>query len=409
MRKFLLYLVIYNYIFPIRLVAIPKFEWFILSLPLIYVYLNWHISSVHFRHIRYRTTLSFGIVMGSLGLLSSLLHYGDFMSPGIFMKFFLMLIIANSILIWSYHIYGDAYLDKIFTIMVVSGLIIAASNFVEFFIPSFRIFLLKLIAVTGNSSYDISFRTHGFASSGGASLSLGMVCLSLIAYLKFSVSVAARFRIFYFVSFLFIYVSNIVIGRTGLFLGAPIVFYLLLFGGLSIFNLGKRLLLIVSIVFLGVQIVSIIDTKLLDVLYMYGLEPVYKYVHFGSFESKTTTGVSKMYFMPQIEHLLTGAGFWRWPTNGYSLPDPGYMKILVSTGILGFIIFYVYQFIIYLEAFKFFKVRYNSKVLLMFLFFILFLAEFKEAVFVQNYAFKILMLLITYSWFNKRSESICVE
>ena len=81
------------------------------------------------------------------------------------------------------------FIEKIITILVVSGLIISTTNILEFFIPSFRAFLFKIIAVAGNASYDTSFRTHGFASGGGASLSLGILVLSLISYFKFTISV----------------------------------------------------------------------------------------------------------------------------------------------------------------------------------------------------------------------------
>ena len=145
-------------------------------------------------------------------------------------------------------------------------------------------------------------------------------------------------------------------------------------------------------------------------MFKFGLEPIYNFVNFGTFESKTTSHVSSMYFIPDALHLITGAGFWRWPTNGYPLPDPGYMKLLTSTGIFGFIIFYGYQFIIYFETFKFFNKKYNLKMFFMFLFSILFLAELKEAVFAQNYAFKVFALLITYSWFNNNNNNnICYK
>lgn len=409
MRYLFFYLSVYNFIFPIRLIAVPKFEWIILSIPLIWVGINLKKNLKYFSHNRYKSTLVFSLIMSFIGYVSSLIYNGDFISVGVFMKFFLMIIIANSILIWGFNLYGDNFLQKIIKILIISALIISTTNILEFFIPSFRVFLFKTIAVTGNSSYDISFRTHGFASGGGASLSLGILVLSLISYFKFTISNSKLSKGFYFISFIFIYISNIVIGRTGLFLGLPIIIYLLVFKNLSIFNVFKKGLILAILSFCIVSIISSIDEKLLNVLYKYGLEPIYKYVNYGSFESTTTSGVVNMYFIPDSLHLITGAGFWRWPTNNYLLPDPGYMKLLTSTGIFGFIIFYCYQFIIYYESFKFFNRRYKLTVLLFFLFSILFIAELKEAVFTQNYAFKIFALLITYSWFNKKDNNLCVE
>lgn len=409
MRYLFFYLSVYNFIFPIRLIAVPKFEWLILSIPLIWVGINFKKKIKYFSHIRYKTTLIFSLIMSIIGCISSLIYNGDFISVRVFMKFFLMIIIANSIIIWSYNLYGGDFINKIIKILVVSALIISITNILEFFIPSFRVFLFKTIAVTGNASYDTSFRTHGFASGGGASLSLGILVMSLLSYFKFTISNSKLSKGFYFISFIFIFLSNIVIGRTGLFLGLPIIIYLLVFKNLSIFNFLKKGLTLAFLTFCIFSIIRNIDEELLNVMYKYGLEPIYKYVNYGSFESKTTTGVLNMYFLPDALHLLTGAGFWRWPTNGYPLPDPGYMKLLTSTGIFGFIIFYSYQFIIYFESFKFFKRKYKLTILFFFLFSILFIAELKEAVFTQNYAFKIMVLLITYSWFNKKDNNLCVE
>ena len=408
MKYLLFYLSVYNFIFPIRLIAIPKFEWLLLALPLVYVGFNFKNNYKYFSHIRYKSTFIFSLIMILIGYISSLLYMGDFMSVMIFFKFFLMIIIANSILIWGFHNYGEKFIEKIITILVVSGLIISTTNILEFFIPSFRAFLFKIIAVTGNASYDTSFRTHGFASGGGASLSLGILVLSLISYFKFTISKNTLSRIFYFSAFIYIYLSNIVIGRTGLFLGVPIICYLLILKNLTFFNFFKKSLILVLISLGITSIIGMIDEKLMNVLYKYGLEPIYNFVNFGRFESKTTSHVASMYFIPDTIHLLTGAGFWRWPTNGYPLPDPGYMKLLTSTGIFGLTIFYGYQLIIYFESFKFYNKVYSLKIFFMFLFSILFFAEFKEAVFTQNYAFKVFAILITYSWFNRKNIKIYV-
>ncbi|MDA8807643.1 hypothetical protein N9N09_01625 [Flavobacteriaceae bacterium] len=401
MRFLLFYLCLYNFVFPIRLVAIPKFEWIILSIPLIWVLINFKKKLKYFSYTRFKTTFIFSIIMSIIGCISSLIYDGDYISVIVFMKFFLMITIANSLIIWGYYLYGNDFINKIIKILVISALIISTTNVIEFFNPEFRRFLFETIAVTGNSSYDTSFRTHGFASSGGASLSLGILVLALISYFKYSISEDNVSKGFYFFCFLFVYMSNIVIGRTGLFLGAPIVMYLLFFKNLSILNIFKKIFNVAILYFLIIYLINTIDEKLLDVMFKYGLEPIYKYLAYGTFESETTSGVVNMYYVPDVLHIFTGAGFWRWPTLGYSLPDPGYMKLIMSTGIFGVIIFYSYQLVIYREAYVFFTRKYKLKEIFFFLFIVLFLSELKEAVFTQNYAFKVLSLLLVYSWFLK--------
>ena len=327
------------------------------------------------------------------------------MATMMFSKWFLFFIIATGIVLWSYSLYGMYFFNKLCAVMVCAGLIIAASNVLEFFSSDFRQFLLSFIDVTGNSSYDTSFRTHGFASGGGASLSIGILVLSFVAYLKFVNSTRSLQKIFYYCAFIFIYISNLVIGRTGLFLGMPVFIYLVFFRNLQLKNIFKRFIIIGLLVSISLYLISLIDERLMNVIYKYGLEPIYRYRELGTFESKTTSHVITMYWWPNWVHIITGAGFWRWPTCGYDLPDPGYMKLLMSTGLFGFIIFYSYQMVIYYEAFKYYVNGYGLKLLFAFLFSVLFFAELKEAVFVQNYGFKILSLFIVNSWLGVYKKS----
>lgn len=336
------------------------------------------------------------------GVISSIINDGDYLSLLIFFKFIFTLFLSTAIVLWGIRLYKDRFFQKILSIIVVSGLIIAATNVLEYFLPPFRLLLLKYISVTGNTDYELSFRTHGFASSGGASLSVGTLVVCLLSFWKYKISETRFDKTFYYLSFILIYVSILVIGRTGLFLGFPIVMFLLFFEGISILSFFKKAV-IISLLVLGISsVLSILSDDDVNIFFKYGLEPIYNYMEYGTFESKSTTAVSKMYYLPEAVHFLFGAGFWRYPTHNYPLPDVGYMKMLMSTGIFGVLIFYSYQITIYKEVYKFYSAKYKLKFLFLFLFLIPFLGELKESFFTQNYTFKILSILIVYSWIVKK-------
>ena len=412
MKNFLFYLSVYNFIFPLRLQIIPKSELLIFAIPLLWFLINFNKFKSILSYDRYKTSFYYVVILILFGTLSSLLNNGDYMSLTIFFKFFFSIILSTSIILWGINLYGDRFFETLLSIIIISGFIISLTNLIEFFHPPFRFFLLKTIDVTGNTDYEMSFRTHGFASSGGSSLSLGILITSILSFLKFKMSKNKTKKLALYLMFLFLYISTLVIGRTGFFVGIPIVLYFLFFEGISFSGFFKKTFSVFAILITLTQIISIIAEDDLNILYKYGLEPIFNYVENGSFESRSSTAVVKMYYIPDIMHLIFGAGFWRWPTHGYDLSDVGYMKMLMSTGIFGVIFFYSYQVIIYKEAFSFYVKEYDLKVVFLFLFFVLFIVEFKESVFTQNYGSKLLILLIVFSWIEKaktKRKLECVE
>lgn len=409
MKYLLFYISVYNFIFPIRLNIIPKFEVLLFTLPLLWLLINFKKNKHIFNHHRYKTSLLFIIILIILGTFSSLFNQGDFLSVLVFFKFFFTIILSTSILLWGMSLFGDIYFEKILSIIIISGLIISITNVIEYFSPTFRIFLLNIINVTGNTDYEMSFRTHGFASSGGASLSVGILVVSLISFFKSKISKDKFERFLFYTLFILIYMSIIIIGRTGLFLGLPIVIYILFFEGISIFSLFKKAFIFFLILFSTTYLISILSEDDVNIFFKYGLEPIYNYIEYGSFTSKTTAAVSKMYFFPDFIHIIFGAGFWRYPTYNYALPDTGYMKTLLSTGIFGVIIFYSYQIKIYREIYIFLSKKYKLKILFFYLLLIPFLGELKESFFTQNYTFKILSLLIVYSWIFKMKNRTLIK
>lgn len=403
MRKILLYLFVYNFIFPLRLRIIPRSEWILMILPLLWVLIFHARSLTYFRSADFRLAFIFSLVLSTCAFLSSLFNGGDFIGFSLFLKYSLMVVVANSIVIFGRHLLRRNLEGTLTKAIVLSGVLVAVTNIIEFFNNNFRMWLFGVIEVTGNSSYDVSFRTHGLASSGGSSLSLGLLVIALISFaMSRNRELGHALRFFYGLSFFVLYCSNFVVGRTGLFLGLPIVIWLLFFSsGFSISSAFKGLLRISLIVLCSKNIISLIDEDSLNIIYKFGLEPVYNFVEKGSLESKTTNNVANMYFFPDIHHFLFGAGFWRWPTHGYNLPDPGYMKLLMSTGIFGSMLFYWYHSIVFRNAFSRLLILFRDRRILLYILLIFYVAEFKEAVFVQNYSFKVMLLLLVSIWSSR--------
>ena len=412
MKHFLFYLSFYNFIYPIRLSFIPNFEYLLYVILFIWMNNNWNYVAPFFNIKEYKKTILFCSVMIIIGALSSIINQGDYLSLIIFFKFLFGVSVAVILGSWANKLYGLNSFVKILRLIIFSGLIIAISNVIEFFYLPFRFFLLGIIDTTGNTAYDTSFRTHGFASSGGASLSVGILITSILSLFRYTVSVNKIERVKYLIIGVFLYISLMVIGRTGLFIGAPIIFYILVFYNSNFKKIFYKGIIIMPIFALMISLVDVIDEKDINIFYKYSLEPIYNYIEYGKFESRSSNAVSNMYYLPEDAHLFLGAGYWRWPTYSYELSDVGYMKILMSTGLIGMFIFFRYQIIIYYNSYLFYKKRYKFKVGFFLLFFVPFLLEAKEEFLTQNYGFKIMILLITYSWFFTKSlkrKNLCAE
>jgi len=134
-----------------------------------------------------------------------------------------------------------------------------------------------------------------------------------------------------------------------------------------------------------------------DALYFYAnysFEPFNNYLEYGSFETISTAEIAKMYFLPDLKHIVFGAGFVNKPLHGYILPDPGYMKVLLSFGVIGFILFYSLSAVIIYRAYTYlceFDARYKFMFIIVLVSF--FIYEWKEPGLYQNYGFRILILL----------------
>lgn len=394
---FLLFaLLVYNFVFPIRLKILPGSE--------IFLYLvTMSMAIFHFNYLKrfykleiFQPLIFFTLALLILAIFSILLNNSYDLLPLIsIVKFVFAIFLSFIFSLISLKKYGEYSFKIIIILFVLSCLLISITCMLEFFFPIFKMIFANLINTSGNIEYAESFRVHGLATGGGASLSVGLAIGSVLSLFLSNNYKGSQSILWGGIAF-YIFITTILVGRTGFFL--LLLFYFSHFS----FKLSLKSILLVSLVmFLVFFIVSQLNEDVLNLLYGYGLEPIKNYNETGSFESKTTNQVINMFYLPEPLHFLFGAGYWRYPTHGYSLSDVGYMKVLMSYGIFGFIIFYLFQFFIYLKAFIFYSKKFNSKLIFLFIFFIMFLTEFKEEFFVQNYAFKMIVFLAVFSFTKK--------
>lgn len=393
------FILIYNFIFPIRLNFIPGSEiiLYVLSFSVIFFIRNNIINNLKSKE--FLSLLLIIFVLFQFGIISHLINTStDFYQFVMLIKYVFAFVLSIVLINFIIKIFHQESLILLLNFIILSGLLVAASCLLEFFLPEFKVFFALLIDTSGNIVYEDSFRVHGLATGGGASLSIGLMLTSLISFLMSKKTDGIK-SIVYFLVFVFIYLCLLIVGRTGFFLlSFVIILYL-------IKNFYSFKVLIVMLVFSMLVYSSyfMLNEDVKNIIMGYGLEPINNFLQHGRFESKTTSHLSEMYYFPDVEHFFIGAGFWRYPTHDYILSDVGYMKVLLSFGIFGFLIFYLLQLVVYTRAFIFYKKLYNESFITFFIFFSLFIVEFKEAFFVQNYAFKILTLLVVFYFVKKKN------
>lgn len=405
--SFFLVLSFYNFVYPIRLKIIPYSEYFLYIIFVVWAIQNYSYVIKFFKIKKYKTAVYISLILMFLGFVSSLVNNGDYGAVFQYFKLLFSFSVSLILIAWNYKLYGEKSFLIIVNWFIIFGLVIALSNILEFYSYAFKMLLVSIIDTTGNTTYEISYRTHGFASSGGASLSVGIMLTGIMALFMNFITKKTVGRILYFIYAAVIILSLLVVGRTGLLLGLFSYTIILVFQNTSLSNIFVKLIAIFLAYIAILYLMSAQQGVDYDIIYEYGMEPVYNLINYGKFESSSSNAIIRMYYFPDFEHFILGAGFWKIPTYNYILSDVGYFKILMSTGIIGFLIFYLYQLHIYYKAYMHYSGKYGFKIGLFILFMVLFIAEAKEEFFTQNYGFKMLMILIVYSWiseFNGKSD-----
>jgi len=255
-----------------------------------------------------------------------------------------------------------------------------------------------------------SVRLKGFSNSGGAGLSyLQSLCILILGYLYLSKFRNGKSNKIIIIAIITVFISQIFIARTGM------IFSGLFIGALILQNaINKKSLKPLILQFFGVLLFAtlvynfyevVIPKEKLKVLnekiLSRAFESIDNYNRTGSFETKSTTVLDNMYFLPKTETgIIFGEGVWdsaenRKDTAGRIVnSDVGYVRIVFAAGLIGSIMFY---FLYYLYSKGLIETDlgnvYKLGILVLLIAFVM--GEFKEPFLVRSSGIiKVLCLLI---------------
>lgn len=283
-----------------------------------------------------------------------------------------------------------SFLDVYFAACVIQSVFVVLS----FVFPDFREFLNQIVGSRGNIDIDHPFRFRGLHDSGGFNLSLALGIA--VVYGLYSALIlerkAAAVRI---ASASLVLFSTTLVGRTGLMLSLLGIFLMIVFWPVKFFNLKSLVGIFLAFVF-GVFVVIIFPEQFefFNVMvFDYAFEAFVNYKEAGSVSTTSSDDLVTMLFIPDWFNVLFGNGSFDLPNAGVERSDSGYMKILLSSGIFGFLILYGILVMLALRFFRAVSLLKVEKFFFIFLLLSLWIAEIKGPVFIQNDVSRFLIIL----------------
>jgi hypothetical protein len=284
-------------------------------------------------------------------------------------------------------------LDSLIEMCVIGAILNSSIILVEFVFPEIKTviesYMLQIVDSNINYAEHI-FRLRGMASAGGAGLSVfNAIAILFLMYLVINKKFSAFFAI---LGAVVITCSNIFTGRTGLILSLLFTFSLLII--VLVQNVKTGLYGVVRAV--GV---ALFFSFLLSFLFNYNLDPEAAGWAFewadnleqGKLESASSDDLKTMLFLPDDPiHLLFGIGFFEGIGKIYPRSDSGYVKSVLSIGLLLSILLYAAVIFMFSRVSKvsskyFWLVVSVSGVML--------LIEVKEPFLYQNFTARMIFLL----------------
>lgn len=404
-------ILLFNFIFPVRLAFIPGSAYLIL-MPVIFMFILQTLKSASkfssrdepVRFILIAVTVF--IILFSLAVFSVVVtESNDFVVFKVLPVFLSTVIIS---FIMGYELAAsDKKYERTVTVfferIAIISLILSASVLLEVFFPVIKDLINSLISKSSNINFETGYRASGLASSGGAAQSFGMsLCFIFVLIGLRTLKLTFKWSIIFNASALMTLAAVFFVGRSGFMfclLGWVIFFLETLFlSKVKVkFTMLLSLLIFTSLV---VFAIDFIEPKVLDFFFGYSLELFNNFITTGELKSKSTSHLSTMYFFPEAFHFIFGGGFYAEPMHGYPLPDPGVMKVLLAFGVFGFIVFYTFaSYFLFTLRKVLDRVTPKKSLLTIFLVLTFVIYEFKEPGLYQNYAFRLAVFTLFYFQF----------
>ena len=210
---------IYNFIFPIRLVIFPQFAFLLYALLLAQVIYYRSLFKIFTQTALFLPTLFMSSTLLLLAMFSIISNQSnDLLGIVIIMKFIFALVSSLIITMFIISQYNNNSLLLLIKIIVISTFVIACVCVAEFLIPGVKILLTNIIYdPPGHTYYAESFRAKGLASSGGSALSVGLATGAILSMFMVTRTQGLKSYFWMFCTFI-ISSSTLFVGRTGLFI-----------------------------------------------------------------------------------------------------------------------------------------------------------------------------------------------
>lgn len=334
----------------------------------------------------------------SLTLFSSFvsLEFGPFSHHYYFFRVLVYVLVGISIgTYYSRFLCFRELLIFLLKLLIIIGVINSFFILLSFFFPEFRQILEGVLYQDEGSNINYlkrEIRLRGLAAGGAANQSLFLGALVVIAvglYLYRTMRLINMIIIVVILTF-----ANVLVGRTGIlvsFLGvlsiSAIFLAKMVFS--SVLNVRALYILFFAAAFTALLPI-LVYIVFPDSVYYYALGFFYSALE-GISDEGTVGILINFYHIPDsVVSFLIGVGNGSGSFLEGAYGDPGFMKMFTSVGLLGSLLFY--SVILYLG----YKMNGESKMapLITALFFIWFLAEFKEPFMLKGYFARAMWIFI---------------
>jgi hypothetical protein len=278
-----------------------------------------------------------------------------------FVKFSFSIILM---LIASYFVAKCTYsIKKNISEEIVAEFIIYAvllQNIISLFMfidPSIDTFLRGLLSYD-TSVENVILDTKGFRINGFGINFFGAGIINAFTIIIISnriVSSVEKKQLLYIIFFISITLMGSMVSRTTI-IGTVLGILLMIFSKQKseykiFFNLSISIMIISICSFALYKFSSSETQMMIDNVSKFGFEFIYNYKESGKLTTASTESLKDMYIFPsELKTYFIGDGYFRNPQNPnyfYKDTDVGYLRMIYYFGILGLILFIIYEYILY--------------------------------------------------------------
>jgi hypothetical protein len=360
----------------------------------------------------------FYIITFLLGLYGALLSIiwgaNELIFAFLFGKLFISSVIAYTIIYYlrkdlaRMGVYNEREVILIFfDVFFVACFIQASTVILSFLYPEIRDVFNGIIVNRGNIDIDHAFRFRGLHDSGGSNLSVVLGIASFYGFYS-AMILDRKGSVLRIIATIFVAFAITLVGRTGLMIFLFGLAILIIFQPLILFKI-KSIILMLGVLIVGSLLNSVFpgNFELFNSsIFDYAFEIFVNYENSGSFTTGSSDDLKTMLFIPEGIHLLLGSGSFDGLNMGVDRSDSGYMKILLASGLFGFIIFYTQLSVIIFRIAQKIASTGIEWMLFVFLLTTFVTTEIKEPVFIQNDTsrFFLLMAMVIFTIKNMRTR-----